>query len=83
MKKGRLVCRGDVYRGADGLGAVEVGLAYGAEGDNTLYEREDRVVLAEAYMLALEHLGAALAHDNVARLGLLAGIELNTEVFRL
>ncbi len=70
-------CRTDCRR------AVKVLLALVAEGDNTVYEGEDGVVLAEANVMARHHAGAALAHDNIARLGYLAGIELDAKVFCL
>jgi hypothetical protein len=63
--------------------AVKIELALVAEGDNAVYEGKDSVVLAKAYIVARHYAGAALAHYNVARLGHLAGIELNAEVFSL
>ena len=59
---------------------VEVALSYRAERDKTVYEGEEGMVLAEADVLARQHLGTALAHDDIARLGELAGKQFNAQI---
>lgn len=70
----------DVF--ARGL-TVEVGLARGAEGDLALFDCKNSVVFAQGYVFAREHAGAALADNDVALVGYLAGIELDAQIFGL
>lgn len=69
--------------GLECLAAVEVRLAGGAEGNRTGFERKKGVVFSDTYVGARKGAGAALADDDIALLRCFAGIELNTEVFRL
>ena len=59
----------------------EADFAYFAEGDNAVFKRKEGVVFAQAHLLAGEIAGAALAHNNIARLGALPRIELNPQIF--
>lgn len=63
--------------------AVKAHFAHGTEVYDALCQGKQRVVFAQAYIGPGEHFGAALAYDNVARLGCLARIELNPKVFWL
>lgn len=74
---------GDVNLATHRGGAVKVAFALVLKGDYAAGEGKKGVVLAKADIEAREHAGAALAHDNIALLGNLAGIELNAKVFCL
>jgi len=60
--------------------AVEVGLAGFSELDRASFEGEEGVVAANADVLASENAGAALAHEDRARLGLLTIIQFRAQV---
>ena len=64
-----------------GAAAVKTYFAHRTEGDNARLECKNSMVFAEAHMAPRDHFGAALADYNVARLGYLAGIELDPQVF--
>lgn len=63
--------------------AVEAALASVAEGDNTIDHREESVVTPHAHAVASFDLGAALAHNDVARADSLSSTALDAEKFRL
>lgn len=63
--------------------AVEADLAHGAEGDDAGLQCKECVIATNADILAGEHPGAALAYDDVARLGRLSGVELDPQIFRI
>ncbi len=70
----------NVYFGALDDVAVEVGFAHKFKGNYTALNRIDSMVFAKLYVGPRHHFGTALAHDNGARLGKLAGKELNAKV---
>lgn len=63
--------------------AVKVALALGAESHCAVLACKNSVILAEARAASREHLGAALAHDNLSNADLLAVGALHAEIFRI
>src|SRR5689334_915490 len=78
-----LLVRGRLFSGHLGRRRMHVHLDLaaraGAEGDDAVGGGEQRVVAADAHVLAGVHLGAALADQDVARQDLLAAEALHTE----
>ncbi len=62
---------------------VEADLPLRREGDLAGDHRIERVILADLYILTSLDLGAALAHDDLARACCLAVSELHPEIFRV
>ncbi len=74
----RLFCRGRRSRRRNHR-YIRAALEALAERDLAVGKREQRMVLAHADVLARMELGAALAHDHVARFDLLAAEQLDAE----
>ena len=58
--------------------AIERNFAFGAEANDTRFQGEKGMILAETEICASHDSGAALADDNRARLSWLTGCKLNT-----
>lgn len=73
----------DVYDLFDRLRAVIVRLADVLEGHLAFFDGKHGVVFAEHGASSREDDRAALADDDRTRLGLLSGVELGSEIFRI
>lgn len=73
----------DVYDGALGCAAVEVCLALGAETNRSCNARKERVVRADADVLAGKNFRTALTDDYLPNIDFLAVGALDAEVFRI
>jgi len=65
------------------LAAIKMSLHFVAKFDGAISEGEEGVVRADAYILACDDAGAALADNNHASSGLSAVANLNAKKFRI